>query len=92
MPKTDVDKLLSQHHKLTHSDNVKVHSHVQREEGEWYVNTLMIEGCDVAFKYKRKQPYKSLKSARVNLTYYPQTETIAGIDFEYMKVVRVKIA
>jgi hypothetical protein len=52
----------------------------------------MIEGCDVPFKYKRKQQYKSLRGARVNITYYPTTEVVAGMDFEIMNVVRIKIA
>ena len=42
----------------------------------------MLEGVDVPFKYKRKQAYKSLVGARVNLTYYPCNETVAGIDGE----------
>ena len=90
MAKTDVEKLLSEHPSLTHSMAQKVISHTQREDGEWYVNTIMLEGVDVPFKYKRKQPYRSLKGARVNLTYYPASETVAGIDFEIMKVVRLK--
>lgn len=71
---------------------MKVTSHVQRESGEWMINTLMIEGCDVAFRYKRKQKYKSLKGQRVNLTYYPTTENIAGIQMEVMNVVRIRVS
>ena len=70
----------------------KVTSHVQRQAGEWIINTLMIEGCDVPFKYKRKQKYKDIKGQRVNLTYYPDTETVAGIEMEVMTVVRIKVA
>ena len=65
-------------------------SHVQREDEDWWMNTLMIEGYEVPFKYKRKKLYKSLQGAKVNLTYYPSSEEIAGITFEFMKVVRVK--
>ncbi|TDF38298.1 hypothetical protein EYS14_11455 [Alteromonadaceae bacterium M269] len=90
--KRPVDKLLSKHPGLTHSENQKVASHVQREDGEWIQHTLMVEGQDVPFKFKRKQQYKSLKGARVNLTYYPDTEVVAGMEFELMKVVRVKVA
>lgn len=90
--KSAVEKLLTQHPQLTHSQDRKVLSHVQREDGDWLVNTLMIEGTDVPFKFKRKKAYRNLKGARVNLTYYPQTETVAGLDFESMKVVRIKIA
>jgi hypothetical protein len=65
---------------------------VQREAGEWYINTLMIEGCDVPFRYRRKEPYRSLQGQRVNLTYYRGSESVAGMEMEVMKVVRVKIA
>ncbi|MGD8524950.1 MAG: hypothetical protein PVJ63_01780 [Thioalkalispiraceae bacterium] len=71
---------------------MKVASHVQRQAGEWYINTLMIEGYEVPFKYKRNKKYKNIQGARVNLTYYPATEQVAGIDMEIMKVVRIKIA
>ena len=90
--KSDPDKLIKKHKKLTHSEMMKVTSHVQRNEGDWIINTLMIEGYDVPFKYKRQKPYKNLKGQRVNLTYYPVVEDVAGIEFEVMNVVRVKIA
>lgn len=90
--KSEPEKLVKKHEKLTHSDMMKVTSHVQREAGEWMINTLMVEGCDVAFRYKRKQKYKNLKGQRVNLTYYPTIETIAGIQMEVMNVVRIKIS
>ena len=87
-----VEKLLKTHQGLTHTEMVKVVSHVQRDTKEWVLNTLMIEGCDVPFKYKRKRMYKNIKGQRVNLTYYPVTESVAGIEMEMMKVVRIKIA
>ena len=90
--KSDPNKLIKKHDKLTHSDQMKVVSHVQREAGDWIVNTLMIEGCDVPFKYKRKEPYKNLKGARVNLTYYADTQNVAGIEMDIMTVVRIKIS
>jgi hypothetical protein len=90
--KSSPEKLVKKHAKLTHSDEVKVESHVQRADGDWILNTLMIEGYTVPFKYKRKRQYKNLKGQRVNLTYYPDTETVAGIEFEIMAVVRVKIS
>ena len=90
---SDPKKLTKKHEKLIQSDFKKVISHTQREKDGWYINSIMIEGCDVPFKYKRKQPYKSLsKGQRVNLTYYPQTEEVAGLEFEYMKVVRIKVS
>ena len=89
---SDSEKLIKKHQQLTHSEMVKVISHVQRDKDDWVLNTVMIEGCDVPFKYKRKKLYKSLKGARVNITYYPATEVIAGMDFEIMNVVRIKIA
>lgn len=90
--KTDSKDLLSKHEALTHTENCKVVSHVQREDGGWYRHTLMLAGYDSPFVFKRKQPYKSLVGARVNLTYYRQVEDIAGIEFESMKVVRIKRA
>lgn len=92
MNNKSVNKLLKTHHQLTHSEMVKVVSHVQRDNKEWVLNTVMIEGCDVPFKYKRKKLYKNLQGHRVNLTYYPVNEIVAGIEFETMKVVRIKIA
>ncbi len=90
--KSPVDKLLKRHQELTHSEMQKVVSHVQRESGDWFLNTVMIDGYDVPFKYKRKQQYRNLKGNRVNLTYYPDTEKVAGMDMEVMRVVRIKVA
>ncbi len=89
---TNPEKLLKKHEKLVHSDMVKVTSHVQREKGEWFLNSLMIEGCEVPFKYKRTKKYKNLQGQRVNLTYYASTESVAGLAFEVMNVVRIRIA
>lgn len=89
---SDPDKLLKKHEKLVHSEMQKVTSHVQRQAGDWVINTIMIEGCDVPFRYKRKQIYRSTKGARVNLTYYPDVERIGGMEMEVMNVVRIKIA
>ncbi len=88
--KSDVNKLLKKNQKLNQLDAVKVTSHVQRESGEWFINTLMLEGHTVPFKYNRKKHYRNLKGASVNLTYYPITEQVAGLDFEIMKVVRIR--
>ena len=90
--KSQPEKLIKKHKELVHSDLKKVTSHVQRNEDDWIVNTLMIEDCDVPFRFKRKKPYKNLKGARVNLTYYPITEVVGGIEFEMMNVVRIKIS
>ena len=86
--------LLKKHKQLVHSENMKVISHVQRQEkdSEWIINTLMIEGYEVPFKYRRNKQYKNIKGARVNLTYYPATESVAGLDMEVMNVVRIKIS
>jgi len=89
---SSTDKLLKKHKKLTQSDMLKVESHVQREQGEWIINTLMIVGQSVPFTYKRQRHYKSLQGQRVNITYYPAVESVAGIEFEVMKVVRIRIA
>ena len=90
--KSAPENLLKKHPELVHSEMRKVISHVQREAGEWIVNTIMIEGCEVPFKYQRKKRYKSLQGQRVNLTYYPAEEQVAGLAFEIMRVVRIRIA
>jgi len=84
--------LIKNHTKLTHSENLKVTSHVQRESDDWIMNTLMLNDIAVPFKYKRKKRYKSLQGHRVNVTYYPDTEMIAGFELEIMKVVRIKVS
>jgi hypothetical protein len=89
---SDSKKLLKKHQQLTHSEAVKVISHVQRETREWVINTLMIEGCEVPFRYKRKTAYKNVAGQRVNLTYYPGKEDVAGIELDVMNVVRIKVA
>lgn len=90
--KSDIDKLLKKNDQLNQLDEVKVVSHVQREiEGEdWVLNTLLLEGYDVPFRYRRKKVYRSLQGAPVNITFYPQTEQVAGMDIEVMKVVRIR--
>ncbi|MEW8626771.1 MAG: hypothetical protein AB2551_13530 [Candidatus Thiodiazotropha sp.] len=90
--KSPVDDLLKTHRDLIHSEMKKVISHVQRDSGDWIVNTLLIEDTDVPFKYKRKKRYKSLVGQRVNLTYYSDTESVAGIDMDVMRVVRIKVS
>ena len=87
---SDPEKLVEKNKNLIHSELMKVMSHVQREQGEWILHSLMIEGCDVPFKFKRKGNYQSLKGARVNITYYSKQEVVAGMTFEVMKVVRIK--
>ena len=90
--KSDVNRLLKKNPQLSQLDMVKVVSHVQREQDDWVLNTVMLDGYDVPFKYSRKKKYRSLKGARVNLTYYPLVEQVAGLDFETMKVVRIRRA
>ena len=90
--KSDPKKLLRKHNELIQSDVKKVTSHVQRNTENWILNTLMIEGYDVPFKYKRTKQYKNLQGQRVNLTYYAESESVAGMEFEVMRVVRIKIA
>jgi len=86
----DAASLVAKHPGLVQSDNKKVISHQQRQSDDWYINTLMIEGCDAPFRYKRKKAYQCLKGARVNLSYYPSQEDLAGIPFEVMNVVRLR--
>ena len=90
--KSPTDKLIQKHEKLVHTDNIKVSSHVQREQDEWIINTLMLEGVSAPFKYKRKTQYKSLSGQRVNITYYPANETVAGFDVEVMNIVRIRVS
>lgn len=89
-PKSPVDKLLNTNPELTHSEQVKVTSHTQREVDDWIVHTIMIENHLVPFKFKRKGEYRSLTGSQVNITYYPVTEKIGGFEIETMKVVRIK--
>jgi len=89
---TEPEKLLKRHSKLVHSEMLKVTSHVQRDEGDWIINTLLVEGHEVPFKYKRQRRYKNITGQRVNLTYYPEINMVAGIEVEVMNVVRIKIA
>lgn len=87
-----LDNMLKRHQELTHSMDMKVCSHVQRETDEWVVHTLMLEDVDVPFVFKRKKRYQSLVGANVNLTYYPSVREVAGFEMEQMNVVRVKRA
>ncbi len=89
---SDPDKLVKKHDQLIHSEMLKVTSHVQRRSHDWMINTVMLEGIDVPFKYKRKRKYKSLEDAQVNLTYYRDSEKVAGFEMEIMTVVRIKRA
>ena len=87
---SDVRKLLKKHGELNQLDAVKVVSHVQREKDDWILNTVMLEGYGVPFQYNRKTQYRNLTGARVNLTFYPESKTVAGIVFEMMRVVRIR--
>ena len=77
---------------LVHSERKRVMSHVQRKTPSWIINTVMLEDYSVPFRFKRKKPYKNLKGKFVNLTYYADTESVAGIDMEVMKVVRIRLS
>lgn len=89
---TEPEKLLKRHRQLVHSDMLRVISHVQRTEGDWIINTLMVDGCTVPFRFKRKQAYRNIQGQRVNLTYYPGSEAVGGVEFEVMNVVRIRVA
>ncbi|NNF15925.1 MAG: hypothetical protein HKN70_04215 [Gammaproteobacteria bacterium] len=86
----DVKKMLDKHPGLTHSEMKKVTSHVQRETDGWYLNTVIVENCATPFRYKRRKLYRNLTGARVDMTYYPIIEQVAGVDMEFMKVVRIR--
>ncbi|RKF18849.1 hypothetical protein DBZ36_10700 [Alginatibacterium sediminis] len=89
---TDSESLLKKHEKLVESVEQKVRSHIQRQKGEWYLNTIMLDNYDVAFRYRRKKLYKNLVGTVVNLSYYPSSETVLGMEVEFMKVVRLRRA
>ena len=89
---SDAKIMLKKHAELTHTENIKVLSHVQREKEEWIVNTLMLEGVAVPFKYRRKKLYKGLTGQRINITYYPDIEVVAGFDIEVMNIVRIRVS
>jgi hypothetical protein len=84
--------LLAHNEQLIYSPMKKVESHVQRQVGNWFHNTILIKGSDVPFKYKRQKKYKSLKGARVDLIYYPSEEIVANMKFEVMKVVKINLS
>lgn len=86
---TEPKKLVKKPDPMIQSDGLKVISHVQRKQQEWILHTLMCEGIDVPFKFKRPKKYQNLKGAKVNLSYYPATEIIAGMEMEIMKVSRI---
>lgn len=88
----ETDKLLKKHEKLNQINDAKVVSHVQRKQDDWILNTLLLDGHDVPFRYRRRKRYKSLEGARVNLTYYPELTEVGGIGLETMKIVRVRRA
>jgi len=90
--KSQPEKLIKKHSELIHSDMVKVVSHVQRKQkdSDWVINTIMIEDCEVPFRFKRKKEIKNVKGGRVNMTYYRETENVGGLEMEVMNVVRVK--
>lgn len=73
---------------------MKVISHVQRQDkdSDWIINTIMVEGCDAPFRFKRKKQFKNTKGARVNMTYYREVENVGGLEMEVMTVVRVKLS
>lgn len=85
-----VKQQLEKHRELVHSEMKKVVSHVQRADGDWIINTLLIEDCDVPFRYKRRKKYKNLKGGRVDMTYYASTELVSGIEIEVMNVVQIR--
>ncbi len=85
-----VKKLLEKHQELIHSEMKKVVSHVQRNDGDWIINTLLIENCDVPFRYKRRKKYQNLKGGRVDMTYYATTELVSEIEIEVMNVVQIR--
>ncbi|MBR9727199.1 hypothetical protein ACFOD0_01255 [Shewanella intestini] len=90
MSKSEPEQLLKKHQQLTYSEGLTVETHTQREKGDWFLQTLMIKGQHVPFKYKRTKKYKNLAGQKVSLVYYPAVETVAGFEVEIMQVVRIR--
>ncbi|MDX1451277.1 MAG: hypothetical protein R3183_01885 [Oleiphilaceae bacterium] len=88
--KTTLKALHAKHPELLEAQNQKVLRHTQRREGEWVIHTLMIEGVDAPFQFRRPKELRPLEGCRVNLSYYIDSQKLAGEDFEVMKVVRVR--
>ena len=63
--KVKADKLTAKHGQLTHSENLKVSSHVQRKTGDWILNTVTVDGYDAPFRFKRKTRYKNIEVVRI---------------------------
>lgn len=82
---------LQKHNQQIHCELMQVTSHVQRFNGEYMLNTLTMDGYDCPFKYSRKDKYRNLKGKRVDLSFYPSIEVIAGFEVEIMKVVHIKV-
>ena len=80
--KNEVDRLLKRQELLVHSERKRIVFHAHRKTGEWIVNAVMREEDPGPFRFKRKTPHKNLKGMFVNLTSYPRTELVAGIDVE----------
>ncbi|WP_111978356.1 hypothetical protein [Algibacillus agarilyticus] len=85
-----LEKQLADNPDLLQKNDATVESHVQRQKDEWYLNTILLEGYDVPFKFKRKKLYKTLQGAKVNLIYYPDIDHVAGFEVEVMRIVRIK--
>ncbi|WP_028865958.1 hypothetical protein [Psychromonas aquimarina] len=89
--KSPVEIMQQKHRQLLHCKLMQVTSHVQRFNGECMLNTLMMDGYDCPFKYCREYKYRNLKGKRVDLSYYPAVEVIAGFEVDIMKVVQIKV-
>lgn len=83
-------QLLAENDQLVHATMQTVRSHVQRREGDWILNTVMLEGQEVPYKYKRRKKHPSLRGARVDVIFYPDVEVIARMQFDCMRVIRIQ--
>lgn len=87
--RVESEAILQKHNQLVHCELMKVTSHIQRFNGECMLNTLMVDGYDCPFKYCRKYKFQSLAGKRVDLTYYPTIEVVAGFEVDIMQVVHI---
>jgi hypothetical protein len=92
LPMPEVKKQPKEDPQLIHLEGARVLSHRQLKKNDIVLNTLMLEGHEVPFQFRRKTAFRSLMGARVNITYHPETRTVGGEKLETMKVVKIRRA
>jgi len=88
----DVKKQTKDDPQLIHLEGARVVSHRQLKKNDSVLNTLVLEGHDVPFQFRRKTAFRSLLGARVNLSYYPESRTAGDKTFKTMRIVKIRRA